>query len=503
MKTLPNLIMILVLLPIITACNMQNEKPGTTSYTYAVEMDGVTCGYSQINITPQNIDGNEILLLDGNVHVMMSVMNAGFDLNINYLYHLDPETKLHHFSQLQMAFGKRLIDQTAIIKDDTIIFTSSMLDKTKKIPVTADVIPESPIYYHHLLNNFEEGDVSEQNFKIFDDMTGMVVDKSVNLIQPESLILDGKIYNTLVFDEINLTTGVKSKIWVDKETGIGVKYEVANRKIYLANKSVIKGLKIANLDNLLFINVNQKISDIRHLSFMKVRAVIKSQGEWITAENLNSKGQQFSGTVEDNRIEGVFTIEKKRYNGTSAMSFPPPDLSQNKELYKYLAPENLIESDHPKLVKKARKITDGSWNSWEAAVRLSRWVDENIEGAIPGGTSAINTYNTSEGECGSHSRLLIAFCRAIGIPARLSTGCMFTNYHGGSFGQHAWTEVYMGEAGWIAVDATAQEVDYIDAGHIRLGEQTSFNPVEMEILEYRTGIDNNSYSQIMLEEFNF
>lgn len=43
----------------------------------------------------------------------------------------------------------------------------------------------------------------------------------------------------------------------------------------------------------------------------------------------------------------------------------------------------------------------------------------------------------------------------------------------------------MGEAGWVTVDCTFQESDYIDAGHIRFGLLTSFNPVEAEILDYR------------------
>jgi hypothetical protein len=64
---------------------------------------------------------------------------------------------------------------------------------------------------------------------------------------------------------------------------------------------------------------------------------------------------------------------------------------------------------------------------------------------------------------------------------------MYTGIMGGSFGQHAWTEVYMGDAGWKAVDATAGEYDFVDAGHIRLGEGTSFNPKEMKILEYKMG----------------
>ena len=57
--------------------------------------------------------------------------------------------------------------------------------------------------------------------------------------------------------------------------------------------------------------------------------------------------------------------------------------------------------------------------------------------------------------------------------------------NGGFFGQHAWSEVYMGDAGWIPVDATIGEVDYIDAGHIRIGEKSTFHPKEIKILKYQ------------------
>jgi hypothetical protein len=33
------------------------------------------------------------------------------------------------------------------------------------------------------------------------------------------------------------------------------------------------------------------------------------------------------------------------------------------------------------------------------------------------------------------------------------------------------------EAGWVPIDATALELDYVDSGHIRLGTLASFNPV--------------------------
>jgi hypothetical protein len=76
----------------------------------------------------------------------------------------------------------------------------------------------------------------------------------------------------------------------------------------------------------------------------------------------------------------------------------------------------------------------------------------------------------------------------VGIPARVVWGCMYIPNHGGAFGQHAWSEIHMGEAGWIPVDATAMETDYVDSGHIRMGELTSsgisLNLLAIEVLEH-------------------
>lgn len=157
----------------------------------------------------------------------------------------------------------------------------------------------------------------------------------------------------------------------------------------------------------------------------------------------------------------------------------------------YLEAQEFIESDDPVLAEKARELTEGSQDAWEAAVRLSQWVAENIGYAIPGGGSARKTYDIRAGECGAHSFLLAAFCRSVGIPARVVWGCMYVTNRGGSFGQHVWNEIYMGDAGWIPVDATVMETRYVDSGHIRFGEYqsltTAFNPHEMEILDYRVG----------------
>jgi hypothetical protein len=288
----------------------------------------------------------------------------------------------------------------------------------------------------------------------------------------------------LVLEETDLSSATKTILWLNKVDGFTVKANVAGRNIYLTDKSVMYRITIANMDNVLFVKVGKLIPDSLNLSLLRIKAEVNSYGENITSTSLNFPGQKFEGSVTNGYINGVFEIKPVSYKGKNAPPFPPKFM-ESSEIKKYLDPEIAIESDDPQIVSEAKRITSGSIDSWEAAVRLSEWIAENISGAVPGGISAINTLKTREAECSGHSRLLTAFCRAVGIPARLVTGCVYTAKYNGSFGQHAWTEIYMGDAGWIAVDATLHETDFIDAGHIRFGEKSNFQPVSIQILDYR------------------
>ncbi len=147
----------------------------------------------------------------------------------------------------------------------------------------------------------------------------------------------------------------------------------------------------------------------------------------------------------------------------------------------------MIESDDPSIGSVALEVSSSAQNSWEIVKRLGFWINNNIKGSIYGG-SAHETFMRGDGACGSQSLLMAALCRAAGIPARVVWGCMYTPVEGGSFGHHAWNEVFMGTAGWIPVDVTSKEADYVDSGHVRLGilktKVTVINFMEMEILDY-------------------
>ncbi|QIA07066.1 transglutaminase-like domain-containing protein [Draconibacterium halophilum] len=457
-----------------------NDMP--KKMTYAVEISGVLCGYSEMSITSTEKDGRKLLSVNTEAFVKQRALGGNVELIITENVLITPETELPVF--VEQRFKTRAeIYSCATFNNGVAYYTAVVGGKPREIQLPNGVILENTLSYPHLMNDFIQGNAATKEYRVFDIQSGDIISKTYERIGEEKLELAGANYNTIVLEEFNHQTGTTAKFWLDKENSRALKTEGSNRLIYLADESIKKSIQVVDVDNLLFARVDKVIANVHAISSMRIEATIQSEGEVITAKNLNFPGQKFEGTVSNNLIEGVFEVDRQHYTGENAPPFPPKFADE--KLKKYLEPERLIESDHPVLVQEAERITKDSKDAWEATVKLSTWVGENIMAAIPGGTSAINTYNTREGECGSHSRLLTAFCRAVGIPARLSIGCMYISYAGGCFYQHAWTEVYMGDAGWVAVDATAHEFDFVDAGHIRLGEKTSFNPKAMKILDYQ------------------
>ena len=225
---------------------------------------------------------------------------------------------------------------------------------------------------------------SEKKYKVYDPVKGEVTEKGYIRKSEENIILGDSAFHTLVLEETDFSTGVKTTLWLNKADGYNVKAIVAGREhVYLADKSVTSRITFANMDDVFFAKVGKKIPDIMNLSWLRVKAQINSYGEELSAESLNFPGQKFEGTVTGSLIDGIFEVEPARYTGKNAPPFPP-DFSKSPELKKYLESELMIESDDPLIISEAVRITSGSKDSWEAAIRLSKWVAENIARCIAG-----------------------------------------------------------------------------------------------------------------------
>ncbi len=465
---------------------------------FGVEIDGVLCGYATTDIDKAEYQGMPVLETHDTVHLMMKALGQDMNMSITTRHILDPETYkvyLNNSNYSNSDVGNIASTRTEIFKEYA-LHTEAARETADTIWMQDEFIFDNPITSPYLIKDFIEDGAKEKTYHVYDYMRGFIAEQKFTLEGEKDIQLAGQNIHALVFNVYHTKDGTNTRLWLNKENGMTVQFEIMNRRIFLAENTISKHISTVDLDNTIFAKVEKSIPNFMEVSYMRIQADIKSAGEAISVESLNFQGQKFEGTVDENHIQGIFEIEPFWYDGTDAPAFPT-DYSGEESLVKYLEPELFIESDDPEIISMAKDITSGADDSWKAAVLLSEWVGKEIHGAVPGGTSAINTLRIREGECGSHSRLLAAFCRAVGIPSRLAVGCLYSPWYGGSFGQHAWTEVYMGaEIGWIAVDATILEFDYVDAGHIRLGELTSFHPEKMEILEYRIEGADASSSEI-------
>ena len=460
-------------------------------FYYGIEIDGVLCGYSEISLTPIVAEGRALTLLEQTTFAMLSALGSQFNSEVKLTYHIDPATGRFTYHDSHISQGPAQLSSVLRIEGATARYLATPAEPELSVPLPPEAILENTLWFPHLVRDFVERSLAQATYDIFEVREAEVQKSTYTKAGIELLQLAGESFDALILDRLNHKTGLKTRMWLDSSTGYLLKTTAAgNRVSCRTDPSVINRIKMANIDDTLCAKVGVVIADVRAITYMKVRATLEPSGLWVTPEGLNVPGQRFTGTVSNNLIEGVFEIEHTRYAGVAAPAFPA-DFGHEETLRAYLEPEAFIESDDPVLIAKALEITAGSKDSWEAACRLSGWVAQNIRYAIPGGGTARKTYDLKAGECGAHAMLVAAFCRAVGIPARVVWGCMYAPNYGGVFGQHGWNEIYMGPAGWVPVDATASEIDYVDSGHLRIGVYqspvTALNPRQMQVLDYRAG----------------
>lgn len=457
---------------------------------YALEINGQVFGFVDLSVEKSGEAGEPLIHLRETVGNRYQALGMPVDTAGRSEYRVDPATGRPSFIEMVSDSGGLELRVTASIEGDVARIDLRPGGGEKTVHLPEDVLFENLYYFPRLLEDPGQTDPAPKMVRALDLLDRNIHSVRVTTTGPEPVEIGGKTYRAFVVESLDLDLGLKIRQWINADDGYLLKSEGPRSVQWIADRSMKSRLRRVDIDNHLFAKAGATIADIAAISHLKVRAVLEPVGNWITPADLNVPGQTFEGTVVENRIEGVFEVRHEKYDGRWAPPFPP-DLGGNPELRPYLAPEDFIESDDPVLIRKAEELTAGSKDSWEAARRLSRWVAEEIGYDIPGGASARNTYDVREGECGAHSRLLAAFCRGVGIPARVVWGCMYVSNLGGSFGQHAWNEVYMGESGWIPIDTTAREIDYADSGHIRLGVLKSahiaLNPKRMEILDFQAG----------------
>ena len=125
----------------------------------------------------------------------------------------------------------------------------------------------------------------------------------------------------------------------------------------------------------------------------------------------------------------------------------------------------------------------GSIDAIEQLHRLMLKVHKRVAyvvGATSVTTTGAEALARGSGVCQDHSHLLVACCRAVGIPARYISGYYWADAAGAEYeANHAWIEAYVGDQAWMGFDGANQQrvsdayvrlasgLDYLDAAPVR------------------------------------
>lgn len=121
----------------------------------------------------------------------------------------------------------------------------------------------------------------------------------------------------------------------------------------------------------------------------------------------------------------------------------------------YLQTTDNCQVNNAAIIAMAKSITSGATSSYDKALRIFKWVRDNLEYSYYYNTQkgAVKTLSSKSGNCCDHSHLIVALSRAAGLPARYVHGyCYFTTSK--TWYGHVWAEIYV-NGKWYTADGTS------------------------------------------------
>lgn len=275
-------------------------------------------------------------------------------------------------------------------------------------------------------------------------------------LEPQSLVIDGE---TILARVVQVQQGgVSSRLFLDDagemlraETPFGLTLERrASRPLATADA---EGAQIVSLAM-----VSPGLGGAQPHRGAS-RLVVRLGGTSAQGPSEGQSGPQLPTTSRQRRRDdGSFEIVANGPPAEVVARVDPPPAA--------LAPEPLVQSDHPRIRETAEEIVAGLEDPWDRATAIGRYLFDELDktptASIP---SALQVLDSKAGDCNEHTVLFTALARAVGIPTQMSVGLVWSETHQ-AFAYHAWPEVWIGDR-FVALDPTLGE-DVADATHLTL-----------------------------------
>lgn len=149
-------------------------------------------------------------------------------------------------------------------------------------------------------------------------------------------------------------------------------------------------------------------------------------------------------TIEISGQIGVYT-----YDLNAAKGKPIIEILSPTQIKKYTSSEKNIESDDISIIKQAKALKDET--DIKTVRNIYYFVQKNMRYENRGERlGAKEMLKRKKGKCTDYAALMVALCRANGIPARVICGNVITSPPN----LHSWVEVYLDRYGWVTFEPT-------------------------------------------------
>ena len=191
----------------------------------------------------------------------------------------------------------------------------------------------------------------------------------------------------------------------------------------------------------------------------------------ITDETLKFTWKRPEGKI-DFRVNADVKTTSAIHQIKQKINFPIEQLPE--DIIVYTKPSETIDSNNEDIIRIASELAKGEDDLYAAVFKIADWTKNNINYNLSTLTAEVSqkaswVLQNRQGVCDELTSLFIALLRAVGIPARFTSGIAYTNssLFPQNWGAHGWAEVYFPGYGWVPFDVTYGEFGWIDPTHIK------------------------------------
>ncbi len=374
---------------------------------------------------------------------------------------LTPDLQLKSFSLLQEISGNRQkidakVNQGKLVMD----IATSGYQKNRKVDFPEGTVPAATVWLNMLRAGFTVGQKKEIN--LFVEPFQTITPMTYEVVRKEMVPFHGEQVSAYVLKQ--QYAGLDLTLWVT-EDGTLVR-ELTAQGLESRNESEEKAqdlketMSMSSFITLSLVKPQKEISKPYKLDQLLVKL-----GNVQTPKSIPQDHRQKVLNVKKNEkgtFETTVQIQSETKRLVKGVTFP----LLHEVNAKYSQDTSQIQSNHPMIKMLAKELKADERDPWKVALSINLWVYSNLEKKLTDAFTAVDALNSRKGECQSHTNLFVALARAVGIPAKVVNGLVYSKEYKG-FMYHAWPEVYVGE--WRALDPTLGQPK-VDATHIKLSE---------------------------------